>query len=179
MAELLLADWGPTKINKTRQNHSPAVELISVEKQEELVHRVSLPNPCSNAHGFRWFLPFCLVVSNSLVLQLSQLMVLPCTRLCIYKEKVGREESKSTRSPQSLCIIGCNQVLCSLSFFCQSFHHVQLPGYILYYVVCEFLIRAPFLTTDILYSLYLARYLLLHLRIALVWSIIWDGLSYC
>jgi hypothetical protein len=71
MAELLLADWGPTKINKTRQNHSPAVELISVEKQEELVHRVSLPNPCSNAHGFRWFLPFCLVVSNSLVLQLS------------------------------------------------------------------------------------------------------------
>eukprot|EP00267_Zea_mays_P021308 XP_008645107.1 uncharacterized protein LOC103626475 [Zea mays] len=36
-------------------------------------------------------------------------MVLPCTRLCIYKEKVGREESKSTRSPQSVCIIGCNQ----------------------------------------------------------------------
>jgi len=56
MAELLLADWGPTKINKTKQDHAPAVELISVENQEELVHRVSLPNPCSNAHDFRWFL---------------------------------------------------------------------------------------------------------------------------
>jgi len=29
------------------------VELISVEQQEDLVHRVSLPNPCSYAHGFR------------------------------------------------------------------------------------------------------------------------------
>jgi hypothetical protein len=67
MAELLLADWGPTQINKTKQDHAPAVELISVEKQEELVHRVSLPNPCSNAHGFRWFLLLWLVVSNSLV----------------------------------------------------------------------------------------------------------------
>ena len=31
------------------------MELISVEQQEDLVHRVSLPNPCSYAHGFRWF----------------------------------------------------------------------------------------------------------------------------
>jgi len=29
------------------------MELISVEQQEDLVHRVSLPNPCSYAHGFR------------------------------------------------------------------------------------------------------------------------------
>jgi len=62
------------------------VELISVEQQEDLVHRVSLPNPCSYAHGFR--------------------------------EKAGRRAK--AQGAQSLCIIGCNQVLCSLSFFCQS-----------------------------------------------------------
>lgn len=47
---------GTTKIKKTKRDHVPAMELIPVEQQQELVHRVSLPNPCSYAHGFRWFL---------------------------------------------------------------------------------------------------------------------------
>ncbi|KAL6603421.1 hypothetical protein ACP70R_043782 [Stipagrostis hirtigluma subsp. patula] len=51
-AELLLPDWSTTKFHKTEQDHVPAVELISVEQKQELMHRVSLPNPCSYTHGF-------------------------------------------------------------------------------------------------------------------------------
>jgi hypothetical protein len=29
------------------------MELISVKQEKELVLRVSLPNPCSDTHGFR------------------------------------------------------------------------------------------------------------------------------
>lgn len=42
---------------KLEWNHTawiPAMELISVEQQEELVLWVSLPNPCSYTHGFRF-----------------------------------------------------------------------------------------------------------------------------
>ena len=61
-----------------------------------------------------------LAENNFLVSQLSSCLVdgSPWVWLCIYREKVGRRAK--AQGAQSVCIIGCNQVLCSLSFFCQS-----------------------------------------------------------
>ena len=95
------------------------MELISVEQEEELVLGVSLPNPCSDTHGFLQVFPTTpLLLTNSLVSQpcaLSMracvyLMLLPvCASLCIYRKR--EEERSPTESlallPATRCCAVC------------------------------------------------------------------------
>lgn len=100
------------------------MELISVEQKQELMLWVSLPNPCSDTHGFRCSF---LLLNNPLVSQPCALCVCVClpdtsprTRLCIYRKKAEGEREEE-RSPQRALhyLPATNQVLCSLLFFCQ------------------------------------------------------------